>query len=54
VPVVEAFKDMCSLFVCGKCGDFLKVASVDNEPANVCCGCGEENWNLVVKAVKSD
>ncbi|MBN1693121.1 MAG: AAA family ATPase [Dehalococcoidales bacterium] len=48
-PVVEAFKDLCSLFECSKCGCKLKVVSADKEKTNVRCSCGNENWNLTEK-----
>jgi len=51
-PVVEAFKDLCSLFVCSKCGSAIQVVSVENIEVSVRCLCGEENWNLVEKTKK--
>lgn len=49
VPVVEAFKDMCSLFVCEGCGSILRVTSANHERVNVRCRCGKESWNLTKK-----
>lgn len=49
MPVVEAFKDVCNLFVCGKCGAMLRVTSVGHKHVNVRCRCSQEDWNLVEK-----
>jgi hypothetical protein len=49
MPVVEAFKDVCSLFLCGKCGGMLRVTLVDHKQVYVCCNCGHEHWNLSKK-----
>jgi len=48
-PVVEAFQDLCGLFMCSKCGGMLRLATVDRKPASIRCNCGEMNWNLVEK-----
>ena len=52
MPVVEAFKDMCNLFECSRCGGMLEVTAVDNEYVGVRCRCEQESWNLVVKEKK--
>ncbi len=49
MPVVDAFHDLANLFVCGKCGEALRLAYSGQKPTNVRCGCGQENWNLVKK-----
>lgn len=46
-PVMEAFEDMCALFVCSKCGGVLHVVTKGPVPVNVRCNCGTVNWNLV-------
>jgi len=46
-PVVEAFEDLCALFVCRKCGGMLHVTTRGPDPENVRCNCGAVNWNLV-------
>lgn len=46
-PVVEAFQDLCGLFLCSHCGAMLHVASKGLEPVGVRCNCGAVNWNLV-------
>ncbi|MBF4482491.1 AAA family ATPase [Dehalococcoides mccartyi] len=51
-PVVEAFKDLCSLFVCSKCGAAIQLISAEKVDVSVRCLCGEENWNLVEKRAK--
>lgn len=50
-PVVEAFQDLCSLFVCSKteCSGMLRLINVENKPIAVRCQCGEVNWNLTEK-----
>jgi hypothetical protein len=49
-PVVEAFQDLCGLFLCSGCRAMLRVASTDGAPATLRCGCGKVDWNLVQKA----
>jgi len=48
-PVVEAFQDLYSLFICSNCSGMLRLATVDRKPASVRCSCGKVNWNLVEK-----
>ena len=48
-PVVEAFQDLCGLFLCSRCGGMLRVASTDRAAAAVRCGCGNVDWNLTGK-----
>ena len=45
-PVVEAFRDLCGLFVCSKCGAMLGTAEKGHTPVAVRCSCGNVNWNL--------
>ncbi len=49
-PVVEAFEDLCQLFICGECGGIIYL-SKDNhlQEVNVTCGCGNFNWVLQKK-----
>ena len=49
IPVVEAYKDLCSLFECSHCGKLLEISIVDGDIVGISCGCGEETWNLKVK-----
>ena len=49
IPVVEAFKDLCSLFECSRCGSKLKVISDNKDQVGVRCNCENERWNLVEK-----
>jgi energy-coupling factor transporter ATP-binding protein EcfA2 len=48
-PVVEAFQDLCGLFVCSKCGVILRLATTEMVPVSVRCNCGKVDWNLVEK-----
>ena len=48
-PVMEAFEDLCALFVCSKCGGMLNVAMSGPYPVEVRCNCSAVNWNLVQK-----
>ena len=46
-PVVEAFEDLCQLFICGKCGGITRLLKDNSlQDVNVTCGCGSFNWNL--------
>jgi len=45
-PVVEAFRDLCGLFVCSKCEAMLGTAEKGHTPVAVRCSCGNVNWNL--------
>lgn len=49
-PVVEAFEDLCQLFICGECGGIIYL-SKDNhlQEVNVTCGCGNYSWVLQKK-----
>jgi len=48
-PVVQAFQDLCELFICSKCRSLIKLTMVGSKPTNIICNCGEINWNLVQK-----
>lgn len=48
-PVVEAFLDLHSLFVCSKCGSILRLVTRDTQPISVRCNCGNVDWNLMEK-----
>lgn len=48
-PVVEAFQDLYSLFVCSSCGGMLYLAATGKEPVAVRCSCGKVDWNLTGK-----
>jgi hypothetical protein len=48
-PVMEAFEDLCALFVCRKCGGMLSLATKGLKPILVRCNCGVVNWSLVQK-----
>jgi DNA repair exonuclease SbcCD ATPase subunit len=52
-PVIEAFEDLCALFVCRKCGGMLHVATKGPDPENVRCNCGLVNWNLIPQKGKT-
>lgn len=49
-PVVEAFGDLFSLFVCSECGTPLHLTTAGMIPASVRCACGKVEWNLQEKA----
>lgn len=46
-PVVEAFADLCGLFMCPKCSTILYVATKGLDSTSLRCNCGAVNWNLV-------
>jgi hypothetical protein len=46
-PVVEAFEDLCGLFLCTQCGAMQHVACKGLEPVSLRCKCGAVDWNLV-------
>jgi recombinational DNA repair ATPase RecF len=48
-PVVEAFQDLYSLFICSNCGGMLSLATTGTLPVSVRCNCGKVNWNLTEK-----
>ncbi len=48
-PVVEAFHDLCLLFLCNGCGGMLYIALQGFKPVNIRCKCGTINWNLIKK-----
>lgn len=48
-PVVQAFQDLCGLFICSKCGSLIKLAMVGLKPKSIVCNCGKVDWNLVQK-----
>lgn len=45
-PVLEAFQDLYSLFICSSCGGMLRLAIIGMKPVAVRCSCGKVNWNL--------
>ena len=47
-PVVNAFKDLFSLFCCQKCGSIISVShTLGTDPkSSVSCGCGKLFWNV--------
>ncbi len=49
-PVAEAFRDLCGLFRCSKCGGMLYLACTGQIPVSVRCNCGAVNWNLQKKS----
>lgn len=49
IPVVDSFKNLCSLFECSKCGTKLKVVSKGKAYVEVRCDRGQESWNLLEK-----
>lgn len=49
-PLLEAFQDLFTLFVCSKCGGMLHVVGKGIIPESVRCNCGFVNWNLVDKS----
>lgn len=51
-PVVQAFQDLCGLFICSKCGSLIKLAMVGLKPKSFVCNCGKVDWNLVQKKMK--
>jgi hypothetical protein len=46
---VEAFQDLCALFLCGACGSMLRLVMAGMAPASVRCNCGQVDWNLIEK-----
>ena len=48
-PVIDAFRDLFTLFICLKCGSLLHVTKEGTMLQNVRCNCGKINWNLVRK-----
>lgn len=49
-PVVEAFQDLWSLFICSNCGSILYVTKKGDKKTSVQCNCGNYHWNLIEKA----
>lgn len=48
-PVVEAFQDLCGIFVCQQCGAVIRLVLQDMTPSSLRCNCGAFNWNLIAK-----
>ena len=48
-PVVEAFHDLCDLFLCSACGGMLRLAKTGTTEVSVRCPCGKVDWNLMEK-----
>lgn len=51
-PVTDVFRDLCSLFQCGKCGGMLYLACTGPTPVSVQCNCAKVTWPL--KRKKND
>lgn len=49
-PVVDAFKDLYTVFDCQKCGSIINVIFNNREPAKVTCNCSQFSWNLTKKS----
>ncbi len=49
-PVVEAFQDLCALFICNKCHSMLRLLTEGPIPKSIQCNCSTVNWNLIEKA----
>jgi len=47
--VVNAFKDLFSIFQCSKCQSFIKVIGAKHEEDTLKCDCGKINLNLKIK-----
>ena len=52
-PVVEAFQDLCGLFVCSNCSGMLHIVVKGFKPEGVRCKCGKVDWNLIEKGTTS-
>lgn len=50
-PVIEAFKDLYTLFMCNneECRSIFHLVTKEQIPVAVHCSCGKVNWNLVEK-----
>ncbi len=49
-PVVEAFEDLCQLFLCNDCGEYIQLLKDSNmQDVSVSCDCGGFNWILTKK-----
>ena len=46
-PVVSAFSDFFSVFICDDCGTMLHISVDGNKEEAVRCKCGIINWNLI-------
>lgn len=49
LPIVEAFQDIVSFFVCSNCGGMIALQLRGTAKSNVKCPCGTFNWNLEMK-----
>ena len=49
-PVVEAFKDLQTLFECANCSRMLEKLPRKGAPQSVKCSCGATSWNLSHKS----
>lgn len=49
LPVVEAFQDFESHFMCSNCGGKIAVNLIEKQETAVKCPCGKINWNLEMK-----
>lgn len=49
-PVVEAFEDLCQLFLCNECGGYIQLLKDSSmQDVNISCACGGFYWNLIKK-----
>jgi len=46
LPVVQAFRDLCTLFQCPSCGGTIGLTLEGHSPASLKCPCGHVSWNL--------
>lgn len=51
VPVVEAYKELFSLFTCPRCHGMIKIVREERAVVGVRCTCNYVNWNLKAKPV---
>ena len=52
-PVVEAFQDLCAIFLCSKCRGMLHLVTKGSDPEGVRCNCSAVNWSLVQQRGKT-
>ena len=48
--VAQAYRDLMALFSCANCGSMLETMFADTDPAQIACHCGQQTWNLQLKA----
>ena len=49
LPVVEAFQDFESHYLCSNCGGRIAVNLIGKKETAVKCPCGKITWNLEIK-----